>query len=288
MGLPVPPQGASSPCTWRTPRATLPETTRSLRSWLLFADAWRRGGNSTRYIQRFSHQDPQGTENMRLAASGAPPSAQVGEMRSQGGPAHLCRPDTFCLFFCFLCSSASSCSCRTRSLALTSRRPKGTIYRVETHVTVWLWGPSHRAALLLSGLQWQRPPLLHPLLNPAGAGGFWELTVVRGRSRDREQSLPPVTCGHAAFRGHLGTRCPHIPELGLALHPPDTDPSLHACGLRRPREEPGVGAELSVGNPPLPRPRRSAHPTDQERDLEGTTQVSPWRGACDWDINHNL
>ena len=51
--------------------------------------------------------------------------------------ANLCRPDTFCRFFCFLCSSASSCSCRTRSLALTSRRPRGMIYKGENFTLAW-------------------------------------------------------------------------------------------------------------------------------------------------------
>lgn len=46
-------------------------------------------------------------------------------------PTHLCRPETVCLFLCLRCSSASSCSCRTRSLALTSLRPRGTIFGVE-------------------------------------------------------------------------------------------------------------------------------------------------------------
>lgn len=46
-------------------------------------------------------------------------------------PADLCRPETVCRFLCFRCSSASSCSCRTRSLALTSLRPRGTIYEAE-------------------------------------------------------------------------------------------------------------------------------------------------------------
>lgn len=44
---------------------------------------------------------------------------------------HLCKPETVCLFLCFRCSSASSCNCRTRSLALASLRPSGTIFGAE-------------------------------------------------------------------------------------------------------------------------------------------------------------
>lgn len=61
-----------------------------------------------------------------------PGSERGWGQRPEGTPADLCRPETFCLFFCFLCSSASSCSCRTRSLALTSLRPKGTICGADT------------------------------------------------------------------------------------------------------------------------------------------------------------
>lgn len=60
-----------------------------------------------------------------------PQNAPAGRQH-RGRAAHLCRPETVCLFLCFRCSSASSCSCRTRSLALTSLRPRGMICGVET------------------------------------------------------------------------------------------------------------------------------------------------------------
>lgn len=51
---------------------------------------------------------------------------------------HLWRPVTFCLFFCFLSSSASSWRCRMSSTAVISFRPSGTIWHIrKSRVTTW-------------------------------------------------------------------------------------------------------------------------------------------------------
>lgn len=47
----------------------------------------------------------------------------------------LCSPETFWRFFCFRCSSASSCSWRRRSFALISFRPRGMICTTQENKT---------------------------------------------------------------------------------------------------------------------------------------------------------
>lgn len=112
-----------------------------------------------------------------LKGLGCSPPGPLCAVGSCGlGSGHLCRPETLCRFRCFRCSSASSCSCRTSSLALASLRPKGTICPVETH-----------------GLPpWSQPhtPGLAPLPSLTGRGGMGQ-SRAEGRGGQVQQGARP-------------------------------------------------------------------------------------------------
>lgn len=167
--------------------------------------------------------------------------------------ADLCRPETVCRFLCFRCSSASSCSCRTSSLARTSLRPRGTIYGPQTaghHRKANCGHKMHRAVL--------RPGAKGQLSPSTSTSGVTTDSRPTAHSSPASTSRVLTLCLQRTFQG------PECLKLSLALNPPSTPWHSGAADLGMPRRH------------SLP-PRSAGTETDHERQTRA--QVSPKLGA---------